>query len=177
MYLQEYIQWVGCWLYMAFWFGIESRRYWCSATTPSMAKVSLFILNRIMSRKQFDYILSAIHFTNRQVPNEDGLFQMRQLEESRNQNIAQQFLPSWINVLDESMMEWFNKWALGLIYVGLKPHPFENQWHTIYCALASILWRAHIVAVKDRRTQLCKKKWEELGKTVGLMLQICEPMC
>ena len=65
MDLQEFIKWVGCWLYMAFWFGIESRRYWCSATTPLMAKVSLFILNRIMSRKQFDYILSAIYFTNR----------------------------------------------------------------------------------------------------------------
>ena len=29
---------------------------------------------------------------------------------------------------------------------------------------------------KDRPTELGKKKWEELGKTVGLMLQICEPI-
>ena len=27
---------------------------------------------------------------------------------------------------------------------------------------------------KDRPTELGKKKWEELGKTVGLMLQMCE---
>ena len=26
---------------------------------------------------------------------------------------------------------------------------------------------------KDRPTQLGKKKWEDLGKTVGLMLQMC----
>ena len=30
--------------------------------------------------------------------------------------------------------------------------------------------------VKDRPTQLGKKKWENLGKTVGLMLRMCEPI-
>ena len=30
---------------------------------------------------------------------------------------------------------------------------------------------------KDRPTQLGKKKWEELGKTVGFMLRMCEPIC
>ena len=29
---------------------------------------------------------------------------------------------------------------------------------------------------KYRRTELGKKKWEDLGKTVGPMLQICEPV-
>ena len=30
---------------------------------------------------------------------------------------------------------------------------------------------------KDRPTELGNKKWEELGKTVGLMLRMCEPIC
>ena len=79
---------------------------------------------------------------------------MRQLEEAWNQNMAQQFLPSWINVLDESMMKWFNKWSPGFMFVGHKPHPFGNERHTICCALTSILWRAQIVEGKDRRTEL-----------------------
>ena len=29
---------------------------------------------------------------------------------------------------------------------------------------------------KDRPTELGKKKWEDLGKTVGLMLRMCEPI-
>ena len=29
---------------------------------------------------------------------------------------------------------------------------------------------------KERLTELGKKKWEEMGKTVGLMLQMCEPI-
>ena len=104
MDLQEYIQWVGCWLYMSCWVGIESRRDWWSTTTPSMDKGAPFRLNRIMSCNRFDSILSALRFTNREVPYEDGFLQMRQLEESWNQNMAQQFFPPWINVLDESMM-------------------------------------------------------------------------
>ena len=87
-----------------------------------------------------------------------------------------QLFPSWIDVLGESMMEWFNKWAPGFMCVGRKPHPFGNDRHTICCALTSIMWRAKIVEGNDRPTQLGPKKWEEMGKTVCLMLRICEPI-
>ena len=73
------------------------------------------------------------------------------------------------------MMDLFNKWAPGFMCVSLKPHPFGNERHTICCALTSILWSAQIVEGKYRPTELGKNKWEELGKTVGLMLRICEP--
>ena len=176
MDIQEYIQWVRCWIYMACWVGIESHRDWWSTTTPSMAKCAPFRLNRIMSLNRFDYILSAFRFTNREVPYEDGFLQMRQLEEAWNQNIAQQFLPSLINVIDESMMEWFSKWDSGFMCVVRKPHPFGNERHTICWDFTSIMWRAHIVEGKDRPTELGKKKWEDLGKTVGLILRMCEPI-
>ena len=82
MEIQEYIQWVGCWLYVACWVGIESRRDWWSTTTPSMAKGDPFRLNRIIYLNRFDTILSALRFTNREVPHEDGFLQMRQLGEA-----------------------------------------------------------------------------------------------
>ena len=93
MDIQEYIQWVGCWLYMACWVGIEIRRDWWSTTTSLMAKGTPLRLNRIMSRNRFDSIISDLRFTNREVPYEDGFLQMRQLEEAWNHNMAQQFLP------------------------------------------------------------------------------------
>ena len=58
-----------------------------------MAKGAPFRLNRIMYRNRFDYILSALRFTNREMPYEDGFLQMRQFEEAWNHNMAQQFLP------------------------------------------------------------------------------------
>ena len=93
MDLQEYIQWVGCWLYMTCWVVIESRRDWWSTTTPSKAKGDPFRINSIMSRNRFDSIISALCFNNREVPYEDGFLQMRRLEEDWNQNMSQQFLP------------------------------------------------------------------------------------
>ena len=139
MDLQEYIQLVGCWLYMACWVGIESHRDWWSTTKPSMAEGDPLRLNCIMSHNHFDSILRDLRFTNREVPYQDGFLQMCQLEGSWNQNMAQQFLPSWINVMDESIMEWFNKWSPGFMCVGRKPHPFGNERHKIFCALTSIL--------------------------------------
>ena len=142
MDIQEFIKWVSCWLYMTCWVGIDSNWEWWSTTTPSMAKGSPFILNHIMSHNRFDSIIIALCFTNREVPYENGFFQMRQLEEAWNQNMDQQFFSSWINVLDESMMEWFNTWATGFMCASRNPHPFGNEWHTIYCALTSIMWRS-----------------------------------
>ncbi len=34
--LQEFIKWVGCWLYMSCWNGLLNRRDWWSSTEPSM---------------------------------------------------------------------------------------------------------------------------------------------
>ena len=99
---------------------------------------------------------------------------MSQLEEAWNHNMVQHFFPSWINVIDDSMMEWFNKWDRGFMCVVCKPHPFVNKRHTICCALTSIMWRAQILEGKYKPTQLSPKKWEEMGKTVGLMLRMCE---
>ena len=95
---------------------------------------------------------------------------MFQLGEAWNQNMDQQFFPSWINVIDDSMMEWFNKWDNVFMCVDRKLHPFANEWHIICCALTSILWRAHIVEVKDRPTQLGPKK---KGKIWGRLLGLC----
>ena len=86
------------------------------------------------------------------------------------------FSPSWVSVLDESMLEWLNKYCPGFMCVGRKPHPFGNECHTIRCALTSILFRALIVEGKDRPKELGQKKYSELGRTVGLMLRMCKTL-
>ena len=78
MDIQDFIKWVGCRLYMACWVRIESCRDCWSTKTISMAKGASLRLNGIMSHNQFDSILIDLHFTNREVPYEDGFFKMRQ---------------------------------------------------------------------------------------------------
>jgi Transposase IS4 len=89
-----------------------------------------------------------------------------------------QFDPSWINCLDESMMEWLNQFTCpGFMCVGRKPHPFGNERHTICCALSTIMWHAEIVEGKDRPTQLGQKEFNDLGgPTVGLMVHMTKPI-
>ena len=75
---------------------------------------------------------------------------MRKMEEAWNLNKAEEFNPSWINVLDEIIMVWLNKYAPGFICVERKPHPLGNERKTICGGLTSILWRAQIVEGKYR---------------------------
>ena len=51
---------------------------------------------------------------------------MCQMEEAWNLIMEEEFNPSYIHVLDESMMEWFNKYAPKFMCVGHKPHPLGN---------------------------------------------------
>ena len=46
---------------------------------------------------------------------------------------------SCINVLDDSMMEWYNKWDILFICVICKPLLFVNKIHTIAFVITTIL--------------------------------------
>ena len=103
-----------------------------------------------MSRNRFEHILSSLQRTDQASNYEDGFYLMRQWEEAWNKNMEDEFSPSWVSVLDESMMEWLKKYCPGFMCVGCKPHPFGNERHIISCALTSILFRDLIVEGKDR---------------------------
>ena len=64
---------------------------------------------------------------------------MRQMEEACNMNIDYEFDPSWINLLNRSMTECFNKYGTVFMLVGRKYHLFGTKRHTICCGLTSIL--------------------------------------
>ena len=73
-------------------------------------------------------------------------------------NTAEGFNPSWITVLDEIMIEWFNKYAPKFMCVVHKTNPFCNEGHTIFCGFTSILLRAQIVEGKYIPQQLGQKE-------------------
>ena len=119
-----------------------------------------FRLNKYISRIRFEGIFGSIRYRfQKDVGHYDGFVHMRKMEESLNLNMAEKFNPLWINVLDKIMMEWFNKYAPGFMFIGRKPHPFGNESHTICCCLTSIFWRDHIVEVKYRPGPLGQKEY------------------
>ena len=101
MDLEEFIRWLGCWLYMGCRVGIPNSRNWCSTVEPKLFVGSTFRLNNYMPRTRFEGILGYLHYmVQKDVGYYDGLFHMRQLEESCNLNMAEEFNPSWIDVLE-----------------------------------------------------------------------------
>ena len=82
------------------------------------------------------------------------------------QNMADEFKPYCINLIDKSMMEWYRKFDPGFIFVGEIPHNFGNERHQIFCGITYILWRALIVKGNDRPAQLGPKLNLEIGRTV-----------
>ena len=151
---------------MACWVGIESRRDWWSTATPLLDKGAPFQLNHIMSRNRFNYIPSALSFTNIEVPYEDGFFHMLQLEEAWNHNMAQQLFPSRTNVPDESMMEWLKIGILDLCVSAVSRIPLEMS----FVVLSPPFYGEHI-SWRTRTGQL--NSFRRNGKIWGRLLGSC----
>ena len=117
-----------------------------------------FRLGKYMTRNRFEEILSKIRYTDKPTPtNLDKFFQMRQMEDSFNENMSEVFDPSWVSVLDESMQVWINRFTCpGWMCVGRKPHPFGNERHTLACGKSTIMYRVELVEGCDRPLSLKK---------------------
>ena len=173
----EFLRWIGIWLLIATVIGPERKEFW-STKPVNPFEGAPFRVDGLMSRKRFDDILHALTLTDRNHPqHRDKFFYVRQMIAAWNENMKACFSPGWINCLDESMSVWTNKFTCpGFMFVPRKPWPFGNEYHTICCCVSGILWRLELVEGKDRPPELSAPKWDDKGKTVGLLLRLCEPI-
>jgi hypothetical protein len=129
-----------------------------------------------MSRFHFDDILRCLRFTDGTPPNAycDRFFEIHDLLGAWNDNMVANFTPGWISCLDESMSTWANKYTCpGYMFVPRKPWPFGNEYHTIGCGVCEILYQLELVEGKDEPKEgHGRKEFDELGKTVGLLLHL-----
>ena len=125
-----------------------------------------------MSRNRFEQILYSLQHTDIASEYEDEFHLMRQWEKEWNKNMEYKLSPSWLSVLDKSMMKYLNKYCPVFMCIGRKPQTFGNECHKISCALTLIWFRDLIVEGKDWPKELGQKNYSELGQTVGLMLRM-----
>jgi hypothetical protein len=129
-----------------------------------------------MTLKRFDAILLALTYIHMMPPSyKDQFWEVRQITTAWNQNMTKIFTPSWVLFLDEPIPPWNNHWTCpGWIFVPRKPRPFDNEYHSICRAKMMIMYAIEIVEGLDMPPQ---KPWdpnERLGKTVGLLLHLCQ---
>ena len=107
----EFLHWLGLWFLMATIIGPECMEFW------SIGEVDCFVgaqmrLGTFMSRKRFEAILKALAITARQPPTfSDHFWEVREIIEAWNANMTEQFTPSWVSCLDESMSTWTNRYS------------------------------------------------------------------
>ena len=99
----ELLHWIGLWIIMSTCDGSDCRSFW-SNKNPDIFDGHHFRLQQFMTRYWFEGILTAIKYTNNNPPAyKDRFWGMCQLLESWNNNMATNFIPLWINAIDESM--------------------------------------------------------------------------
>ena len=63
------------------------------------------------------------------------------------------FSPSWIDCVDESMVDFLNPYVRGWVTLKRKDHPTSNKYHTTICADTKILHCIEFVEGKDMPTE------------------------
>ena len=90
--------------------------------------------------------------------------------------MTEQFTPSWVSGMDEYMSTWTIKYSCpGWMFVPSKPWPFGNEYHTVCCSLSGILLQMELIEGKDSPSEIIPK-YNNQGKTVGLLLGVLEPI-
>ena len=133
---------------------------------------SRFCLNELMSRNCFEAILTALSYVDHDPPVLlEHFWEVQWLIDAWNQNMTENFLSSWINVIDKSMSKWVNEYTCpGFIFVPRKPWLFGNEYHDAGCAESKIIWEVELREGKDHQQHLGNKEHDDKGKTVGTLL-------
>ena len=143
---------------MACFEGIKKKKMWWLEKTINMFEGAPFRLSEIMLGRRFQNIGAAIRSTNIELPAYlDRFHDVRQIIEGFNDHYEGEYVPSWLNCLDELMNSFLDKFCPGFICVPRKPHPFGNEYHSIADGATEkglegnpIMWRVKIQEGKDR---------------------------
>ena len=92
-------------------------------------------------------------------------------------NMKDNFIPGYMNCLDESMSMWTNKFTCpGFMFIPHKPWPFGNKYRTVCCCSLGIMWGIDLVEGTDHPQQLGIQQYNNLSSPVGLLLRMLSPI-
>lgn len=176
--LGELIRYLGLWIRMSsVGGGFSKEDFWTPGAYDEENNPCPYNFRKYMSLKRFDQITAALMFTDRPKPTfVDRFWQVRQMIEEWNKNMADKFYAGWAICLDESMSIWHNRWTCpGWVFCPRKPHDKGNEYHSACCALSGIMFVIEMVEGKDKPAARGAPKYEaEYGKTGGLLLRMLE---
>ena len=146
----ELLKWIGLWVLMSTVNSSDRWSFWLMCDID-IFQGAPFCLTEFMSRNQFENILNNLVYNSVDPPVfHDHFWEVRRMISCWNQSMSKQFIPSWINCIDESMSKWVNEYTCpGFMFVPRKPWPFGNEYHDACCTLSDIIWSADFCKGKD----------------------------
>ena len=128
-----------------------------------------FRLGDYMTRTRFEEILSSLRYTDESPPTLlDRFWEVRRLIVAWNKNMDDNFIPSWINAIDESMSKWLNEYTCpGFMFVPRKPWKFGNEYHDAGCGLSDIIWQVDLREGKIVAPILVRRSSMSLDQQLG----------
>ena len=107
----ELLHWIRLWVLISMVDGSDCQSFWLMKKV-NMYKGAPYHLSSYMTWRHFEEILSALRYTNRTPTQQrDRFWEIRQLIEVWNVHMMENFIPSWINAIDESMSKWINEYT------------------------------------------------------------------
>ena len=171
----ELVRHIGTWLFLSTMIGFKRAEFW-SQKEIALSSGAPCRLNSCVSGRRFEQIVKLLQFTEKNAPAfKDPFWEARQLIDEWNERAHENFTPSWVNCLDESMSMWFNRCSCPRwTFVPRKPHPFGNERRAICCAVSETMWRKELAEGKDCPKEAQKPEHENLGTAVSLLLRLCK---
>ena len=174
---------------MAGFEGIEDNKMWWSEKSIDMFEGAPFRLSEYMLGQRFQNIGADIRYTHIESPYFlDRFHDVRQMINAFNKIYDCEYVPSWLNCLDELMNSFLDKFCPGFMCVPRKYHPFGDEYHSIADGLTEkglegkpIIWRVKLQEGKDQ-SKKPDESWAFLSKVPGyyttatLMLEITKPV-
>eukprot|EP00957_Ditylum_brightwellii_P205005 15341779-Ditylum_brightwellii.AAC.1 len=124
---------------------------------------------------RFEQITNRLTFTLTPPPTfRDKFHRVLELVQSFNNHMHHIIIAGWVSCGDESMSVWENRSTCpaGWIYCPTKPHPDDNEYHSICDGLSGIMYYVEMVEGKDRPHELSKKEFHKEGGTAALLLHM-----
>ena len=118
----------------------------------------------------------------------DRFHDVWQMIDAFNEHYECEYVPSWLNCLEESMNSFLEKFCPGFMCVPRKPHPFGNEYHSIDDGVTEkgleekpIMWRVKLQEGKDRLKKpdgiwALPSEFPGYSKTATLMLEMTKPV-
>jgi hypothetical protein len=151
----------------------SQRQFFSSAEYDEVTNPCPYRLSKHMPSRRIELLDQHIAFTDEDPPAYvDKFWEIRRMFHDWRENMKCHFIPSWVSVLDESMVPWTQKFTCpGWVFCPRKPHPQGNELHTICCGETGILYDLEMVEGDDAPPQIVPD-FSGHSKTAGLLLRL-----